>query len=161
PAPPRGRRSTSNLPFVGRRAHKRLLEAILDNGKGGIALWPGSPGMGKTRLLREMRAWLETNKVLCLTGRCVEREAIPFRAFDRAIHALAVHLSTFSKAQLESLGIEMGPLVRLFPVLAELKALSSYRQQPALSDPIEERERAFIALYRILAARAKEGPLAL
>jgi serine/threonine protein kinase len=161
PPKPKGRSSFAQLPLIGRKGHQAQLLSILDKKTKGVLLWPASAGLGKTRLLREARTWLEERGIFCLTGRCVERESIPFRAFDRAIDALALLLARFSKEQLQLLQIDFAPLIRLFPVLGELKSLAHYRYQDGeILDPIEERERAFAALAKILQARASQGPIA-
>lgn len=156
----RGRASAARLPLVGRVSHKESLRATAGRGRG-IVLWPGAAGVGKSRLLREARGWLEEQGYLCLTGRCLLEEALPFRAFDRAIDVLAAHLSTQTEEEINALGIEIGPLVRLFPALAELPTLRRWRAQDPNADPLQERRRAFRALRSLLAARAKDAPVAL
>ncbi len=69
--------------FVGRKAELALLHAMLRDlsvGRGQILLLSGEPGIGKTRLLAELRA-LAADRVTWLSGGCVSYRGLPFLPF--------------------------------------------------------------------------------
>jgi tetratricopeptide (TPR) repeat protein/predicted Ser/Thr protein kinase len=72
-------------PFVGRDSETIELSRLLDRmltGQGGLILIGGEPGVGKTRLARELMAEGRKRGCLCLTGHCYEMEgAAPFVPF--------------------------------------------------------------------------------
>jgi predicted ATPase/DNA-binding winged helix-turn-helix (wHTH) protein len=60
-------------PFVGRKAELARLDARLDearNGRGGLVLLSGEPGIGKTRLVEEFSARARRGGAVVLGGRC-------------------------------------------------------------------------------------------
>jgi eukaryotic-like serine/threonine-protein kinase len=66
--------------FVGREAELATLAADLDataDGRGGVVLVAGGPGIGKTRLAEELAAQATTRGALVLWGRCREGEGAP------------------------------------------------------------------------------------
>jgi tetratricopeptide (TPR) repeat protein/predicted Ser/Thr protein kinase len=72
-------------PFVGRDSESTELFRLVDRmltGQGGLILIGGEPGVGKTRLARELIAHARKRGCLCLTGHCYEMEgAAPFVPF--------------------------------------------------------------------------------
>ena len=82
-------------PFVGRDAESTELTRLLDQmltGQGGLVLLGGEPGVGKTRLARELMATARQRGALCLTGHCYEMEgAAPYVPFVEMIEQ-SVHL---------------------------------------------------------------------
>ena len=75
PAPPAER-----TPFVGRETEAADLTRLLDRmltGHGGLVLVGGEPGVGKTRLARELMATARQRGCLSLTGHCYEMEGAP------------------------------------------------------------------------------------
>ena len=83
-------RSASQTPFIGRQAELHHLKAALDAVKAGsprIVLIAGEAGMGKTRLLREMRPIFEAHGTV-LTGRCYEDSTIPYLPFTEVLRTI-------------------------------------------------------------------------
>ncbi len=75
--------SAAVTPFIGRQAEVGRLKASLSSAREGsphIVLIAGEAGMGKTRLLREMRSTFE-QEASVLYGRCYEDSSIPYLAF--------------------------------------------------------------------------------
>ena len=67
-------------PFVGREAESVELSRLLDRmltGQGGLVLLGGEPGVGKTRLAREVMTAARQRGCFCLTGHCYEMEGAP------------------------------------------------------------------------------------
>jgi len=82
-------------PFVGRDAESSELARLLDQmltGQGGLVLVGGEPGVGKTRLARELLVTARERGCLGLTGHCYEMEgAAPYVPFVEMIEQ-SVHL---------------------------------------------------------------------
>jgi class 3 adenylate cyclase len=75
--------------LVGRRREMALLQAAvrdLDAGRGQILLLSGEAGIGKTRLLAELRG-LAAERVVWLEGACLSYRGHPFAPFVEALRA--------------------------------------------------------------------------
>jgi len=76
-------------PMVGRDAELADLTGQLDRmlmGHGGFVLLSGEPGVGKTRLAREVQRLARARGCLTLTGQCYEQEgAPPFGPFAETV----------------------------------------------------------------------------
>ncbi len=118
-----------SAPFVG-RAHElgELERGFVQSATEAvtIALY-GESGVGKTCLVRR---FLEKNlqsrpDALILTGRCYEREAVPYKAFDEVIDTLSRKLARLGKDEALALippGVEAA--AQLFPALCRVPGIS-------------------------------------
>jgi len=144
-----------------RRAYRRVAE-----GNGAVVHLTGSSGLGKTALLRRFLHDVQANgDGLALSGRCYERETVPYKAFDGLLDELAAWLGELDVRELDPLLPRwLTELVRVFPVLATVPAVQVAQKvmPPAeLVSVVELRRRAVEALSALLANIAVRRPLVL
>ncbi len=156
-------RATSSVPetepaFVGRAAELAVLDEALNRAEKGslvVCRVSGSPGIGKTALVREFleRAARERNAVI-LSGRCYEREATPFKLLEGLVDSLFESI----ERRVPTARSALLPLASLFLGLAPAegdRARVRSTQEP------EIRARAVHAFREGLAALDALGPLIL
>ncbi len=151
--------------FVGRKLQLQLLEGVLASvwGQDGpqCMLVHGSPGIGKTALVRHFneRALLEQDAIV-LSGRCYERESVPFKAVDTIVDALSRYLGTLPNSDVAKLLPEhTHALTRLFPVLRTVRSISRLRGKRQALDPQVARQLALVSLRILLTNIASQKPL--
>ena len=143
--------------LVGRRAELEAIEEALaaldDQHAGGVVELAGEPGIGKTRLLDELRALAHRRGHLVLSGRAAEFEGeLPFGVF---VDALDDYLASLDPERLEALAGRAAPLLAVaFPAFEQLAAGS----EPVLT---EERFRTHRAVRTLLSRLAERQPLVL
>ena len=153
------------VPFVGRHrelaALKSAFVALKERELGVSVHVRGRSGYGKSALVHEFLSHLRENHgAVVLRGRCLEREAVPYKGVDAVVDALSVHLRQLSREallQLETRHPEA--LVRLFPVLGDLWAGDGAPTDGL--DAHELRQRGVAALRELLAGLGQRRPLAL
>src|SRR6202012_5541923 len=124
----------------------------------------GRSGMGKSALVEHFldEVWRREG-ALVLSGRCYERESVPYKAWDSLVDALAQHLCRLPYE--ETVGLvpaHMNDLARVFPVLREAEIIDEQTELRDLgSDALESRRRAFDALEALLRKIAARRPLVL
>jgi tetratricopeptide (TPR) repeat protein len=137
--------------LVGRRPEVQQLLALWGQarqGRGHLALISGEPGIGKTRLARELLVHARLDGALALTGGCYEHEAaVPYLPFVEGLRGWAE--AQTDEALRSRLGPAAGPgwtVTRLLPALeARLGPLPASAPLP----PSEERLRLFESLARL------------
>ncbi|HEY1536040.1 MAG TPA: serine/threonine-protein kinase, partial [Polyangiaceae bacterium] len=152
-------------PFVGRRQQLQVLESAFEDsvrGQAVVVLMAGRSGMGKTVLAQRFLGRLSKERgALVLSGRCFEREALPFKGMDSVVDELSRYLTTSPPRDiLEILPPGLHYLGRVFPVLRAVPCFDSL-PVPAheIVEPIELRKRAFAALKELLFALGARQPL--
>jgi len=140
--------------FIGRRAELETLRGALgdsERGKTVSVLVEGPSGVGKSALVRHFADEAIARGALVLGGRCYERESVPYKAFDSVIDALARHLRRLSDVDVAAL-LPRNPdlLVRMFPVLGGVPAMSTAHSRVPIGEPHEQRNQAFAALREVL-----------
>ena len=150
------RKARDNPPLVGRADELAALETALDvldrRTPGAVALL-GEPGIGKTRLLRELTVRAEQRSYLVLAGSASELERdLPFSAF---VDALDEFLESLDSNRLSALDDDVQTeLAHVFPSLASL----ARGQEVALQ---HERYRSHRAVRALLEHLAEAAPLVL
>ena len=85
-----------------------------------------------------------------LTGRCYERESVPYKALDEVIESLSRRLGRMSRDDVSSLAPpDADSLSLLFPAMGRVPALAQHASSPD-RDPLERRRVAFRALRELL-----------
>jgi tetratricopeptide (TPR) repeat protein/tRNA A-37 threonylcarbamoyl transferase component Bud32 len=146
-------RQAERTPLVGRETEtgelKRLLARML-TGQGGFALVGGEPGVGKTRLARELMEQARQRGCLCLTGRCYEMEgAPPFVPFIEMTEQ-AVHI--VPQAVREAMGDIAPEISTIVPSLR--RTYSDIAPVPEV--PPEQRRRLVFSAYVEYMQRASQ-----
>jgi serine/threonine protein kinase/tetratricopeptide (TPR) repeat protein len=167
--------------FVGRATELSLLHAAYaDSRERAVAvLLSSESGMGKSSLLARFTAQLggaggagaggaggrpgagELTPVV-ISGRCHEREAVPYKAFDGIIDQLSAYLGHLSYVEVGTL-LPRQPslLLQAFPVLERVSAIADAPRAGEARDPQELRSRTFGAVRSLFAKLARHRPLVL
>ena len=146
-------------PFVGRRAELALLTEMFEEVRGGqpvTLVIEGESGIGKSALVRRFLGQLDPWTV-ALAGRCHEREAVPYKAFDEIIDALSRWLARHDASALLPERAELLP--EAFPVLRRVEAFERLPAPERRLEPREMRARVFGALRELLTRLARHLPL--
>jgi serine/threonine protein kinase len=145
--------------FIGRQRQLAELHAAaeLARARTVIVYVHGRSGVGKSWLmqhfLEEVRE--RDQDAVILTGRCHERESVPYKALDGLMDALSRHLRRRPREETQSLLTpEVTLLARLFPVLRRVPAIAARGMGADIADPHELRRRALVGLRELLARLA-------
>lgn len=150
--------------FIGRRAELAALEQAFRDSRraaGLTILVQGESGVGKSALVRRFLLDIGTGHegLLVLSGRCYERESVPYKAIDAVVDRLTLHLRRLPQAELARLLPPGLPaLAQLFPVLTPLCAEGTIAGG---MEPMERRQLAFATLRELLDRLARRAPLIL
>jgi eukaryotic-like serine/threonine-protein kinase len=143
--------------FLGRAAELALLdEALAATAEGGpgVVVVEGASGIGKTALVQRFARDAERAGATVLSGKCSERESIPYKALDSVMDLLAVRLGADDHpfAVQELLPRDVHSVARLFPVLNGVSAIAiAPGRRETGADPVELRRRGFAALAELFA----------
>jgi serine/threonine protein kinase len=152
--------------FVGRETHLAALASAIDETRSGGAVvvrLHGPPGAGKTALARRFLHIARREGAVVLTGRCYERELVPYKALDSLVDSLSQFLKKLPAAEAsEILPRDVLALARLFPVLRRVEAIAGARRRVLeIPDSQELRRRAFAALRELLTRLAEQHDVVL
>jgi serine/threonine protein kinase len=161
PAPDEsGGRISMQAPFVGRqRLLGQLHEAFHDSRTRPLTvLLRGEAGVGRSALVDQLAREL-SEQAIVLSGRCQERESVPFKAFDGVIDSLSRQLARLSREELTALlPAHAATTAHVFPVLSRIEAVAALAPAASLDLP-SLRARAFTALRELLARLAATRPI--
>ncbi len=153
-------------PFIGRQRQLRLLREAFDatlNGAQVTVCLSGPSGIGKTSLLRTFLERLRDDfpGAILLTGRCYQRESVPYKGVDSSIDALHRVLSRVSPQELEAiLPRDILAAEQLFPVLSDVgDSVRARRRIAVVPDQQELRRRAFAAMRELFHRLVDRAPL--
>ncbi len=152
-------------PFIGRHEERTALHAAFGESRAGrpvTVLVRGEAGIGRTALVDRFVAELAERapESILLSGRCQERETVPFKAFDGVIDSLSRHLARLSRDEVSALLPEnAATLAHLFPVLSRIEAVAALGPAAAALDLPSLRARAFAALRQLFVRLAAKRPL--
>lgn len=152
--------------FIGRQEEiSALRQAFADTrkGQGVTLLLSGESGVGKSFLVRHFLREIghRHRGAVVLSGRCYERESVPYKAIDAAIDRLGLYLQHLPESESQPLWpTHFGLLAKLFPVLEPLLQPSG---GPAvhIPEPAQMRRYAFMALRELFGRMARRAPLVL
>jgi serine/threonine protein kinase len=156
----------STSPFVGRHRQLKFLrdayESTLNGAQTTVCL-AGPSGIGKTSLMRTFVEKLreEVPGAIILTGRCYQRESVPYKGVDALIDALHRVLSRVAPHELEAiLPRDIVAAEQLFPVLSDLgDVVRARRRISVVPDQQELRRRAFVAMRELFLRLVDRAPL--
>jgi hypothetical protein len=148
--------------FLGRsRELQQLRDAFAATlaGRPTLLFVAGDSGIGKTALVSAFVAELQPPRVVVLSGRCQEREHVPYQGFDAVLDDLSRYLRKLPEADAAALlPREVYALARLFPVLQRVDVIA---QAPIrlVPDPQDLKVRAFAAFGELLGRIRDRVPL--
>lgn len=139
---------------VGREAQ---LQALVDrlhaatNGQGRVLLLGGDAGVGKSRLVHDLKQVAATEGVRIIEGRCSSTESsVPYAPLMDALRF------RISRGEGEAVARVLGPLrAVLAPIFPQLDSAASHPDQSA------DRERPFDLIFRVLERLASDEPVLL
>ncbi len=159
-------RPSGNL-FVGRTPELEVLRAGFARARAGhpvALLVSGESGVGKSSLVRQLLDELGRDpRTVLLTGRCYERESVPYKAVDQVIDALGQYLGQLPDEEVESLLPARFALVAsVFTVLNDVKPVAhavGHAGDARAVDPFQHRSLVFAALRELFERLSRRAPL--
>jgi predicted ATPase/DNA-binding CsgD family transcriptional regulator len=147
--------------LIGRAAELAAFHLLLEQAKSGdglVALLSGEAGVGKSRLLAEIKTFAEGEGFLLLQGNCFrEDRAFPYAPFLDLFHAYLSSSSLRAEQQ------DLLPFVQeLSQFLPDVTPLISERASLILSAPLDpqtEQRRLFALLHHFFVEQAARQPL--
>ena len=153
--------------FAGReQAVERLRQCYerMRRGKAAVMSLSGPSGVGKSTLLGHFLHDLQRREdAVILSGRCYERESVPFKALDNLVDGLSRYLRRLPGKEVAALmPREAWRVSTLFPVLNRVNEIQTAPARSADSDDrMASRRRAAAALRELLARLSDRHPLVL
>jgi len=141
------------LPFLGREAECRALGRALEEalqGRTRLALVSGEAGIGKSRLVEDLRLRATTHGIATALGRCHDGDGAPaFWPWTQVLRGLA------RESRADLFGGVADDVARIVPELAQAGSPSTERLP---SDASDARFRVFAAVGEALRRAARDAP---
>jgi predicted ATPase/DNA-binding CsgD family transcriptional regulator len=142
---------------IGRKAQLDALIERLDNaihGSGKLILLGGDAGVGKSRLVRDLKHEASTRQVRVIEGRCTSTESsVPYAPLMNALRF------RIAKGEGQAVAEILGPLrAVLAPIFPQLEPNGSESAETAAD---RDRERPFEMIFAVLERLAAEEPMLL
>jgi two-component system sensor kinase len=153
--------------FVGRERQLADLTGafqVVRKGHAAVVRIAGRSGAGKSMLAQHfLDDLVQHGEAVVLSGKCYERESVPYKALDSLIDALTRYLRRLPPLEVQALlPREVHLLTRVFPVLQRVAAVAEAPGRAGeVLDPHDLRRRAFGALRELLARMGDRKPLVL
>ncbi len=153
-------------PIVGRDQHlaslKDAYRALQRHREPQTVFISGRSGEGKTTLGEHFLAPLRQDKNLAvMSGRCYDRESVPFKALDSLIDTLAGYLRALPQTDAAILmPDDIWVLARVFPVLLRVEVVAKAAEvRTSALDEQQVRQRAFAALRSLVTRISRRSPV--
>ncbi|MEZ6128882.1 MAG: protein kinase [Planctomycetaceae bacterium] len=152
--------------LIGRESHLAQLHAVLEtftqHGQPVAVFVDGRSGEGKSSLCSAfLKAVRHTTECAVLSGRCYDRESVPFKALDTVIDAICGYLKGLPSSDVAAvLPRDSAVLQHIFPAFGRLKEIQNARTVAVAGmDEQEVRNRAFAAVRELLGRVSDRRPL--
>lgn len=143
-------------PFVGRGEELRLLDGCLQEALDGhpqMLFVHGDAGIGKTRLLRELRGLAQARGARVCYGRCYEGLTLPYLPF---VVSLLNQIETLAVPSHGALGDDVRTIEAFLRGAAAPPAIG---ERAPVGEGDHDRLRLFLAIAHLTIALAQAGPL--
>lgn len=157
---------SGSVPFVGRASELVELARGLGDVVGGgtvTLVIEGESGVGKSSLVKRFVDEVLPSHAdhLLLAGRCYEREAVPYKAFDEIVDSLSRKVARLPDDELLSLmPSHVEDLVQLFPAFRRVPLMAQQAGTPEF-DPHERRKKAFASARELFARLGRQKSVVL
>jgi tetratricopeptide (TPR) repeat protein/predicted Ser/Thr protein kinase len=145
-------------PLVGRETEFGALKSVVDRTlalDGSFVVLTGEAGIGKSRLLEELRGYANNRGLVVLSARCTERDSeVPFGPWVVLLRSLIER--TPVQLLYKTLGANASQVTKLVPELAEKAGPAP---PPPAGSVEQERKRLLDGVGHFLLAVASETPL--
>jgi len=149
--------TSSRTPLVGRDAERSRLDQMLEaarQGRGGLVLLGGEPGVGKTRLASEILEDGRARGMLALAGHAYEEETAPWMTSREILQEMVRLLPAGDLRRM--LGDNASELSRLLP---ELRRLFADIPEPEELPPQQQRRHLFNGVVEFLGRASATTPM--
>ncbi len=164
-APPPARPRPAAPGLLGREPEVAALSAsfaVAARGTPALVTVSGPSGIGKSALVQQHLSALHADRsALVLSGRCYERESVPYNALEGVIEELSARLRDNPDTVDAALSQAATTITRLFPSLASVPGLvpARFRSGSIAIDPWEIRRAAAAGLRALIQRVAAERPV--